>query len=141
MPPDTLKCYEVLGVEPGASAERIRKAYVDLALTWDPSSHEKNPILRAETEKRRHEIDEAYRSIRFFLPELQKLHEQIEETPRFTRDFRELSVGPKVERSKAVLGLLAALVLASVAALSYSLYRYGKSVTPASPQFTPVAED
>ncbi len=130
-PQDTIKCYEVLGVEPGAAAERIRKAYLDLAHQWDPERYVDNPTLRAETAKKRKEIDDAYQAIRFFLPELQNIHE---EGPgaRVTRDFRELAVEPKQEISKAVLGVICALVLAGVIYLAFMLFRYGKTVTPAS---------
>ena len=53
----------------GAPPDRTRSAiaYVELAKTWDPEKHIDNPVIHAETVKKRKEIDDAYKSIaRFF---------------------------------------------------------------------------
>lgn len=49
--------YEVLGLQPGASPEDIRKAYRRLALRWHP---DKNPDGKEEAEKRFKQVSEAY---------------------------------------------------------------------------------
>lgn len=139
-PKDTLEHYKVLGVEPGVSADLVRKAYVELARTWDPNHHINNPVLRKEAEKRWKEIEEAYQAIKFFLPDLQR-HDDGSEQPRFTRDFRELSVGPRQEISKGILGFIALLVLIGIIAASIFLYRYGRSVAPSPEQVAPNVQE
>lgn len=69
---DVLKCYEILELAPGATAEQVRKAYIELAHVWHPDRFVSNPVLRARAQHKMQEIDEAYRAIRRFLPDLQK---------------------------------------------------------------------
>jgi len=130
---DTFECYKVLDIEPGSSAERVRRAYLELTQTWDPDRYVDNPILRARAEKKRTEIDEAYKAIRFFLPELQDPLENRKKSHRVTRDFKELERLTATEKSKAVMGILAALVLFAVFAFAFYLLVKGRSVAPASP--------
>jgi hypothetical protein len=129
---DTFELYKVLGLEPGASAKRIRNAYLELAHTWDPEKHQNNPILRAEAEKKRKEIDEAYQAIRFFLPELQGPQDDTEKA-RFSRDFKEMSFEPSSERSRTVMGILVAIVFLMIFGWAFYLLVKGHSVTPTSP--------
>ncbi|XP_004646153.1 dnaJ homolog subfamily B member 8 [Octodon degus] len=49
--------YEVLGVQAGASADDIKKAYHKLALRWHP---DKNPDNKEEAEKKFKQVSEAY---------------------------------------------------------------------------------
>ncbi|XP_003461539.1 dnaJ homolog subfamily B member 8 [Cavia porcellus] len=49
--------YEVLGVQAGASADDIKKAYRKLALRWHP---DKNPNNKEEAEKKFKQVSEAY---------------------------------------------------------------------------------
>jgi hypothetical protein len=129
---DTFQLYQVLGLEPGASAKRIRSAYLELAHTWDPDKHFKNPILRAETKKKRKEIDEAYQAISFFLPELQKPSDPSEVSRRISRDFKEMSVEPSVEKTRSVMGVLAAIVFLMIFGWAFYLLIKGHSVTPSA---------
>jgi curved DNA-binding protein CbpA len=126
---DTFECYKILGIEPGSSAKHVRAAYLDLVRVWDPDKHNANPTLRAETSKKRKEIDEAYEAIRFFLPELQGDQNDTEK-PRLMRDFKEMTTEPPVEMTRAVLGFLVAAILVLIFAWSYYLYSQGHHVSP-----------
>jgi hypothetical protein len=130
---DTLQCYKILDVEPGSSAELVRRAYLELTKTWDPHRYVNNPILREQAEKKRAEIEEAYEAIRFFLPELQDPLEPSEKPRRVTRDFKELERQTVTEKSKMIMGILAAIVLFAIFAWAFFLLVKGRSVAPASP--------
>jgi hypothetical protein len=65
----------VLDLAPGATAEEVRKAYVDLAHVWHPDRFQSNPVLRAEAGRKMQEIDEAYKTLVGFLPVLRKSDE------------------------------------------------------------------
>jgi curved DNA-binding protein CbpA len=54
--------YDVLGVQPGASAEAIRAAYVKLALEFHPDRHQGNP-LEALAKQRLVLINQAYQAL------------------------------------------------------------------------------
>lgn len=51
--------YKVLGVEPGASEEEIKKAYRELARKYHPDNYQNNPLADLAEEKMK-EINEAY---------------------------------------------------------------------------------
>jgi len=68
---DILKCYKALDIHEGATAQTIRKAYVELCHVWDPARYVDNPGLRQQAETKRKEIDEAYDAFRAFMPELE----------------------------------------------------------------------
>jgi DnaJ-like protein len=129
---DTLEQYRVLGVEPGASAKKIRSAYLELVRTWDPERYVDNPVLREEAEEKRKEIEEAYQAIRFFLPELQGPPDETEK-PRFRRDFKEMAVDPRVERTRTVMGILVLIILLMIFGWAVYLLVKGHGVTPAFP--------
>jgi hypothetical protein len=138
---DTVKCYEVLGVQPGASADTIRRAYLDLVHTWDPQKHIDNPILRMETTLKRKEIDEAYQALRTFLPELSAPQERPPTPEEIKRDYVELSVEPTTEVSKGLLGFFAALGLLLIIFFGLYLYQKGLALTPPPQPLDPTAAD
>ena len=139
---DTLQQYQVLGLEPGASAERVRKAYLDLAQTWNPARYRDSPLFAA-AKKKREEIEEAYNAIRFFMPELQDLSLVRAERKMSTqwRDFKEMEFQPATEKSRGLLGLLAGLVLVIILAASLYLYNKGREVTSKPEPVTVVDTD
>ncbi len=128
--PDTLACYKILDIEPGSSAESVRKAYIALARTWDPERYVNNPVLRAQAEKKRKEIDEAYNAIRFFLPELQDPDIESKKMRRPHRDFQELATGTQPLSTKTVISVLFVVIIAIVSYSAYYLYQKGLRFTP-----------
>lgn len=56
--------YRTLGLEPGAKASEVKRAYRSLAKKWHPDRHQLEPReARSIAEKKFREIDEAYRRI------------------------------------------------------------------------------
>ena len=54
------RCYEILGLEPGASPERVKQAYRDLVQVWHPDRFEHDPPLQKKAQEKLKEINEAY---------------------------------------------------------------------------------
>lgn len=54
--------YSVLGVDPGASDEEVKKAYRELARKYHPDNYQNNPLADLAEEKMK-EINEAYDTI------------------------------------------------------------------------------
>lgn len=54
--------YHILGVDPGASDEEIKKAYRELARKYHPDNYQNNPLADLAEEKMK-EINEAYDTI------------------------------------------------------------------------------
>ena len=54
--------YSVLGVDPGASDEEIKRAYRELARKYHPDNYQNNPLADLAEEKMK-EINEAYHTI------------------------------------------------------------------------------
>ena len=128
---DIVKCYKILGLEPGAQLERVRKSYLELFDEWDPSRHAKNPILHFHAEQKREEIEEAYRILRRLLPDLPPGEGRASGPFEQNRDFMQMSRDSPVVQSKAALGILVALV--SIALFAFGFYLLAKSgVTPVS---------
>src|ERR687885_454465 len=54
---------EVLGLEPGATAQEIKTAYRDMAKVWHPDRFAHDPRLQQKAQERLKEINEAYRAL------------------------------------------------------------------------------
>jgi len=67
---DTMKSYRTLDLEPGASAEQVRKAYKDLRDVWHTDRYLANTVLRQKAAERMYEIEEAYQTLCQFVPGL-----------------------------------------------------------------------
>lgn len=57
------ECYKVLGVKPNASAQEIRKAYLELVKRWHPDAHSHAQNSQAEAKNRFFQIQTAYEQI------------------------------------------------------------------------------
>ncbi len=58
------KCYDLLGLSPGASPEQLKVAYRDLAKVWHPDRFVHDPRLQAKAQEKLKEINEAYEHFR-----------------------------------------------------------------------------
>ena len=57
-------CYQVLGLEPNASANEIRQAYRDLTNVWHPDRFAHNPRLQKKAQEKLKDINLAYERLR-----------------------------------------------------------------------------
>ncbi len=57
---DPRRAYAILGVQPGVSAEALKRRYRELVRTWHPDRFASDPAGRAEAEQRLREINLAY---------------------------------------------------------------------------------
>lgn len=58
--------YEILGLEPGASPEEVKQAYLDLAKVWHPDRFPSDPRLQQKAQEKLKEINIAYEQLRSF---------------------------------------------------------------------------
>ncbi len=54
------KCYELLGISPGASAQELKTAHRDMAKVWHPDRFSHDPRLQQKAQEKLKEINEAY---------------------------------------------------------------------------------
>lgn len=136
---DILKCYAALDVEPGAPPDQIRRAYLQLAHVWDPARHIGNPPLRQQAERKRREIDDAYRALQVFLPELKKGFEEPSQEPP---PVVPLPPPPPAEpTSYFMVSLVILAVLLLFGAAGYTLWLGLRAETPYKPPAPPAAPD
>ncbi|MGH7771197.1 MAG: J domain-containing protein [Candidatus Binatia bacterium] len=60
------RCYEVLGLKPGASIEKVKQAKRDLAKVWHPDRFPHDPRLQQMAQEKLKEINEAYEQLHSF---------------------------------------------------------------------------
>jgi DnaJ-like protein len=58
------ECYNVLGLNPGASAQELKAAHRDLAKVWHPDRFLHDPRLQQKAQEKLKEINEAYTRLR-----------------------------------------------------------------------------
>ena len=63
------RCYEMLGLTPGASWDEIRQAYKDSVSVWHPDRFVNNPRLQQKAEEKIKDINAAYEKISTFFKE------------------------------------------------------------------------
>jgi len=61
--PAIVRCYQILGLEAGASLDAIKKAYRDLIQVWHPDRFEYNPQLKKKAEDTLKDINWAYEAL------------------------------------------------------------------------------
>jgi TPR repeat protein len=61
---EILRCFRVLGVQPGAHGKVVKKAYRDLVKKWHPDQFGDDPTRRNEAEEKLREINIAFERIR-----------------------------------------------------------------------------
>lgn len=64
---DIDRYYEILGLKPGASQERIKEAFRDLVKVWHPDRFSHDPKLQKKAQERLKEINLAYQQLEEFL--------------------------------------------------------------------------
>jgi hypothetical protein len=127
---DSIECYHILGLEPGCSPDRIREAYLQLSRFYDPERHEGEPEHQKTAKQKRDEVEVAYQSLRRFLPQLQGPPGSQEKAVRITRDFKEMEVQKPLEKSRAVMGIIVAVVFVFMFALAIFLVVKSERIKP-----------
>lgn len=57
------QCYEILGLQAGASLEQVKQAYRDLAMVWHPDRFSHNFCLQEKAQEELKKINEAYEEL------------------------------------------------------------------------------
>ena len=70
--PNIKKCFEILGVQPGASDEEIKEALRDLVKVWHPDRFGGDPRLQKKAQEKLKEINEAYEAVKTYTMLLRK---------------------------------------------------------------------
>jgi Flp pilus assembly protein TadB len=60
--------YDTLGLQPGASAQDVRRAYLELTKVWHPDRFADDPRLRKRAEAELKRINQAYERLRSLRP-------------------------------------------------------------------------
>lgn len=61
---DLIECYNLLGLNPGASSEELKAAHRDLTKVWHPDRFLHDPRLQEKAQQKLKEINEAYDQLR-----------------------------------------------------------------------------
>jgi DnaJ domain len=64
MSDELVKCYALLGVSPGVSAQELKAAHRDLSKVWHPDRFAHDPRLQEKAQEKLKEINEAYDQLR-----------------------------------------------------------------------------
>lgn len=64
---DLERAFEVLGVEPTATAQEVRDSYRDLVKVWHPDRFASDPVLQRKAQEKLKDINEAYEAVGAFL--------------------------------------------------------------------------
>ena len=62
------KCFEVLGLRPGATEEEIKETVRDLVKVWHPDRFNDNARLQQKAQEKLKEINEAYDTLKEYMP-------------------------------------------------------------------------
>lgn len=57
------QCYQILGLQPGASLEQVKQTYRDLAMVWHPDRFPNNSRLQEKAQEELKKINEAYEAL------------------------------------------------------------------------------
>ena len=70
------ECYRLLDLQPGASAEELKRAHRDLTKVWHPDRFGNDAALRRKAEEKLKAINEAYETILASGPGPYRRHQQ-----------------------------------------------------------------
>jgi hypothetical protein len=129
---DSIECYKILGLEPGASAKRVRKAYLQLSHFYDPDRDiGMDPEQAAQAKLKRLDVEEAYHQLCCFLPDLQGGGHRNQDPGLQDRDFNESVQEPPSEVSNTLVAIVLGTVVALILGWGYHLYRQTQDLPPA----------
>ena len=132
---DSFECYKILGLEPGASARRVRKAYLQLSHFYDPAGDlGTDPEHLASAKLKRQEVFEAYEHLRSFLPDLQGDGLRDQDLGLQDRDFKEFVHKRSTELSKTVVAFVLGTAAGLIFLWGYSVFKRAQDL-PAAPVF------
>ncbi|TMA05084.1 MAG: J domain-containing protein, partial [Deltaproteobacteria bacterium] len=64
---DIERHYEILGLKPGASLDKVKEAFRDLVKVWHPDRFAHDPRVQKKAEEKLKEINLAYQKLESFL--------------------------------------------------------------------------
>src|SRR4051812_37881391 len=126
---DVLKCYKVLDVPPGAGAEQVRRAYIELAHVWHPDRYPSNPVLRQKAKERMAEVEAAYQTLQAFLPDLSQTENseaEVDQGASKAQDVIQVT-DSGVSQKLAIAGVLV-LAIVGLLVLALTLMFRGRAV-------------
>ena len=62
-PPKNIRCYEILGLKPGASLKEVKQAYRRLVKKWHPDLFFQHPQMQRKAQEKLRQINEAYKEL------------------------------------------------------------------------------
>lgn len=76
------RCFELLEIDPGASADEAKQAYKDIVNVWHPDRFSGNLRLKEKAEEKIKEVNAAYDTVKSFLSSKQTQEMDKQERPR-----------------------------------------------------------
>lgn len=124
---DTLRSYKALDLEPGATAEQVRRAYKDLREVWHTDKFIDNPPLRKKAAERMLEIEEAFQTLKKFVPGLDPIMNMRPKAEVRTRPEDAIDDLKQEERTwpKWAISIFVFLLLAATILIALNVYFHG----------------
>ncbi len=109
--------FEILGLKPEASPEKVKEAYRDLVKVWHPDRFAHDPKLQIKAQEKLKEINEAYQKAQGFLNSYYKYRESFKSEPPPESPPQSSASNVKPTRSGRRCWIISLLVFAVIVAV------------------------